>query len=63
MRCCNGCKIRTATCHADCPDYAAEYDENMARLAEQNRQKLAERGIFEHVQRIRDRAERHKRKK
>lgn len=50
-------------CHAECPEYKSECVENRERLRAQNRQKQAERDMFEHIQRVRDRAEKRKRKK
>lgn len=63
MKCCKGCEKRTMRCHAECPEYKSECAENRERLRTQNRQKQAEWDMFEHIQRVRDRAEKRKRKK
>lgn len=44
---CYGCPLRTATCHATCPDGIREAQQNAARREENRRRSAGAYGLFD----------------
>lgn len=56
MSCCYGCTIHTATCHADCKEYADERAEKAAERARRREAAIGGREVGEYKYGMKTRA-------